>query len=544
MTTSESLLASIINDEDQLLPPYDDTTRRHSTIIVSIFNLSATIVGGGILSVPLAMSKCGILLGSLLMIISVVITDKSLYLMCLCARQTRTQTFGEVGKAAFGSYMESTISVILFIFLLFVLVAYMVLTKDIWTTIIEILLHKISVHRTVNPDLVLLATVLIMFPFLIRKNLYELRYNCYVGLTSVSILCFALCHHAYLNMTANDVDDRDAMQVLGSDVPVQEEALDDTTYTIKLWTSSFDDVLFAFPIITLAFLSIFNILPIQNSLIDPTVTRMKFVISGATTSCFTLTLLFGLGGYLYAQQDTNGNILLNVNSNGGTDILFFLGRLGCGVTIMLAMAMMLLPCRASLLEVLDMITNHPHIIPPPPQMVVSPSSSHEEGTPLLVQSTVVAQTPASSTSTQAYGTDGECIVKKSSPTAATTNTHGTLLEDDPWAHYGATIGIAALCYIIAIRVPGVAVVWSLCGSFLAFFIAFIYPAACYIQIQRKYPSTFGSTGRGGRDMDAAKTQKLNQTASWILFSWVILVFSVVGSIACTTKTVSQVFFSS
>ncbi len=440
---------------DILIPEFE-SAKRESSIVVAIFNLSATIVGGGVLSLPLAFSKCGVILGTLLMIIAAIVTERSLYLLCLCARISGATSYGEVGKAAFGKYMEYFISLLLWIFLMFVLVAYMVLLQDIWSSIIEIFFR---LESPPNSKMVLLGMVLLMSPFLIQKSLHSLRYNCYVGFASVSILCLALCHRAFVT-------------------PLPSPLL--------LWSTSFGDILFAFPIIILSFLSIFNVLPIQGSLIKPSRGRMILVIDGAVGTCFVLMQLFGLAGYFYAGSNTNGNILINADIHA--DWMFFLGRIGCGITIMLAMAMMLIPCRASLLELVDVFVNGPHIVP----LEVA------EQIPLL-------QTNKNRT------THGSLPVTMRRPN----------LMDNSFVHYFTTIAIALVCYVVAIRVPGVAFVWSLCGSFMAFLIAFILPAACYLEIQRSHPSV------------VVKSQ------AWIGFSWFLIVTSAISSIACTLQTMAS-----
>jgi amino acid permease len=427
---------------DALFPGFE-SPRRQSNLVASTFNLSATIMGGGVLSLPLAFQKCGIILGSLLMLVAAVVTERSLYLLCLCARITGATSYGEVGKFAFGTSMEYFISLVLFVFLTVVLVGYMVLVKDIWTSIVQI----VTGVQDIDSGQVLLVLLIFMSPFLVQKTLHALRFNCYIGLLSVSILCLALCRHAFI-----------------SPLPVP----------LVLWSNSLDDILFAFPIITLSFLSIFNVLPIQGSLIQPSRGRMLIVIDGAIGSSFVITLLFGMCGYLYAGVDTDGNILNNISASG--DWLFFLGRLGCGLTMMLVMPMVLLPCRESLLEVLDVAVLGPHVMP------------------------VGEEIPLVSTNSN----------------ATTTRRH---LNDIPWIHYLATFGIVFSCFVIAKHVPGVAFVWSLCGSFMAFLITFFLPAACYLKIQRrKYPNT------------------RNESESWIWFSWVLLVASTIGAVACTIHT--------
>lgn len=81
------LLTTKIHSLDLLIPGPESSLRRAS-FISAIFNLIATIVGGGVLSMPLAFAKTGIVLGTILMICAGIITDLSLYLLVCCARKT------------------------------------------------------------------------------------------------------------------------------------------------------------------------------------------------------------------------------------------------------------------------------------------------------------------------------------------------------------------------------------------------------------------------------------------------------------------------
>lgn len=367
--------------------------------------------------------------------------------------------------------METAISGLLFVFLLFVLVAYMVLVRDIWTPIVGLVISGVSGNA------VLLGIVLIMAPFLVQRTLYELRFNCYVGFASTAILCLALCHRAIQKAIASD-----DMEIL---------------YT----TSNPGDALIAFPIIMLSFLSSFNVLPVQSALIEPTKQRVSGVISGAVLACFALMYLLGLAGYLYAGPLTKGNILLNCDHN--SDVLFLLGRVGCGITIMLATAMITLPCRDSGLEVIDtIISGHKKLHP------------HDD-----------AETCTTTEMTRSTYTPKVPVVHEDTPLLASINEEENEVDEspnfnifaDPWVHYGSTFGIVALCFIGAALAPSVATVWSLCGSSMAFVISFLLPAACYLQIQRRE-----------RDPDGLV---------WRMFSWFLVGFSIIGSIACTIQTI-------
>jgi amino acid permease len=468
------------NNGDILNPPFD-SPQRQSPRIVATFNLVATIVGGGVLSLPLAFEKCGVVFATMLMILSAIITDQSLYLLCLAARKTGATSYGQVGRDAFGPLMDTSISVLLFVFLLFVLTAYMVLLRDIWTPLVNTRVFP----NSINGDLVLLAILVLMSPFLVQRTLYSLRFNCYTGFGSVSILCVALVHHAWITF----------------DWSVSKS-------TVKLFPEQWGDALFAFPIIMLSFLSAFNVLPIQNALLQPTRQRTKSVVNMAVTACFALMYCFGLGGYMFAQEATEGNILLNCNHD--TDWMFLLGRIGCGVTIMLALAMMMLPCRDSLLEVVDLI--------------VSSSTAHSTE---ALPDTIPAGEKTFLLRASNGDTDEEDATLQSQ---ASMTPPPSSIQQIPLVHYGSTLGITLLCYLGAVMAPGVAIVWSLCGSSMAFLIAFFLPAACYVKLEKRGSAT-----------DSSAT---NSCIYWKVFSWFLITFSIVGGAACTTQTILMIEWKS
>jgi amino acid permease len=454
---------------DILVPPFDSPQRK-SPLVVATFNLSATIIGGGVLSLPYAFSKTGLWLGTLLMVIAAVMTERSLFLLCLCSRLTGATTYGEVGEAAFGPWMEYFVSGLLGIFLLFVIIAYMVLAGDIWSSLVQIAVGLDNPPP--NKDLVLVAILILIAPCLVQGSLHALRFNCYIGFASVSILCIALVHHAWTT----------------------------STDYVLWWSNELKDILIAFPIITLSFLSIFNVLPIQNALLRPTRSRILLSIDGAMISCFVLTSVFGVAGFLYAGKNTDGNILNNCDASGN-DRFLLLGKVGCGITVVLAMPMMLLPCRASLLEVLDVLVHGPH---------KTPVEKEEENQTLIA---------AHDDSNPGYGS----IPPEQQPTTKDAKQQRTMIviTDNTLVHYVSTLLIVLTCYVVAINVPGVAIVWSIIDCFMGYLLSFMLPCACYLRIQTRYP---------GHSL---------ASQSWVWFSWVLLIASTVASLACTIETVTR-----
>mmetsp|Transcript_25772 Transcript_25772/g.28870 ORF Transcript_25772/g.28870 Transcript_25772/m.28870 type:complete len:495 (+) Transcript_25772:83-1567(+) len=484
-----------------ILDPEFNSPQRKSNVVVAVFNLTASIMGGGLLSIPYAFSKSGILLGSLLMVVAAIITERSLYLLCLCSRLTGATTYGEVGEAAFGKSMEYFISFTLGIYLMFAITGYMVLVKDIWTSLVDII-GNMNEENPPNGELVLGIIIILITPFLVQKSLYALRFNCYISFTSVSILCLALIHQAWTS-TASTTSS--VMLWLNSDV--------------LWWSSNFEDVLIAFPIISLSFAGIYNVLPIQNSLKNPTRSRILLAVDGSILSCFVVTQLFGLAGYLYAGKQTDGNILNNCDP--AHDLFLLLGQFCCGITVILAMPMLLLPCRTSLLEVLDVLVNGEHKTPV--------EIEEAENLPLIIADLKSTRNNNYNSTNSTTPTDGQNQQQQQNNNQE--NKHNcpkntmrrskTHIIDNTYVHYTSTLLIFVVCYVFAVHVPGVAVVWSILGCSMGFLISFILPCVCYLKIQKRYPS---------------HTLKSN---AWVWFSWILLVNSSIAMVACTTETIKR-----
>ena len=489
---------SIMKAADDILVPEFNSPQRKSTVVVAAFNLTATIMGGGVLSIPYAYSKSGIILGSLLMVVAAIITERALYLLCLCSRLTGAATYGEVGEAAFGKNMEYFISLILGIFLMFAITGYMVLAKDIWTALVTII-GRFDETTPPSDTVVLGVTILLIIPFLVQKSLYALRFNCYVSFSSVSILCLALIHQAWTTLSPT------TMVWSNNDV--------------LWWSTNFEDVLLAFPIISLSFVGIFNVLPIQNALFKPTRSRILLAVDGSILSCFVFAQLFGLSGYLYAGKQVDGNVLKNCDP--ASDPFLFLGQFCCGITVVLVIPMMLLPCRSSLLEVLDVLVYGPHQTPV--------ELEESERLPLIIADAKSIKTNnnynSTATTTTTNGQNQQQLQQSGHETKYScpnnTRRFKTHIIDNTFIHYTSTLVIIFTCYMIAIHVPGVADVWSILGCSMGFLISFILPSVCYLKIQKRYPD------------------HTLESKAWVWFSWILLVTSSFALVACTTETIIQ-----
>ena len=458
------------------------------------------------------------------MLFAAYIHDFSLYILCSCARRTGGRSYTDVTRTGFGVKAEILTSIFLCILLCLMLVAYMVLVKDIWTPIMLFLFPQLenyisqkmdpgATHEAIIDEAGPVVLALILFlnsPLLLKRDLYALRHTCYVGFASLVILTIALIFKAYY----------------------QNVVVDPTMFEreVKWFSWDIGDWIFAFPIIGLSFMSTYNVLSVHGSLVDPTRKRIKTVLDASIILCFCFFTVVGLCGYMYAYSNTQGNILLNFPL---ADKAILLGRLGYGFTLMFGLPLVTLPNREALLSIPDQWAQlkEDEKKKKLPSNIVNGVDFDEE-TPLAVS---FAQNDSKHSLT--YSVDNE--ETRSTDTFSEISQNETkakpeqgevksVLKESHFEplrpptimeyiiHFSSTAIIVIICYVFAVGVPSVAVVWSICGSSMAIIVSFILPTMCYAKIRAKK----GFTRR-------------------MIGSWLLLIFSVIAAIVCTTQTLMR-----
>ena len=263
------------NESLEFIDPPADSPLRKTTFVVGTFNLVATIVGGGVLSLPLAFAKTGIVLGTIMMAFSAAITDFSLYLMCCCARRTGCSSYMDIVRHSFGPFAEICTTASLWVFLSGVLVAFNVLLKGIFAPLARDFLKSVDI--IVGGDqfdsFVLVSILLVVSPLTLKHNLYALRNICYVGFTSVCVIVISISIRAVQRNV--DMVNENSMENL------KYAELVGTSTTIKYTTNDWMDALFAFPIYILAFLCSYNIVEVHG--VSPTLKYNLFHSISSTT---------------------------------------------------------------------------------------------------------------------------------------------------------------------------------------------------------------------------------------------------------------------
>lgn len=171
--------------------------------------------------------------------------------------------------------------------------------------------------------------------------------------------------------------------------------------------------------------------------------------------------------------------------------------------VMLAMPMIMVPCRDSLFTLPLQYRAWKHV------------SKHHNGHNDTVIATEEGETASLLNEPTKQGTHNETH-------HVHLDNNRTMSAKQTVIHVITTFIIVSVAYLGATKAPSVALVWSICGSSMAFIIAFILPAACYIKLRH---------------------ERKGHTHRILVASWVLLILSVIGAIACTVQTFWRIFLA-
>lgn len=397
----------------------------------AIFNLASTIIGGGILSLPYAFEKCGLVLAAFFMVVSAIASNFSLYVIVSCSRRGGATTYEEIVRKALGP-RAGLVTVTLLVLLTFLtMVAYVILMKDLVGSLGEQFLYARAISASEKNVLTVICLALVS-PMLFARSMDALRYTSIFSLCAVFLLAIAISVRAIqsLDSTASS-----------QDIP------------IKLFPTHWRDAVFAFPIISISFLCHFNVLPVYRELHKPTRHRLKKIVSATMFSTWAFYMVVATMGYLYAYKLPGGvqdDILNNFRIN---DALMNVGRLGLLVTIMMNLPLIMQPCRMNTIRLGKYISGF--------VKTYGSRAAHGEDIALLTTPTALPE----------------------AVTPAVPYVNQTVF------HVGLTVALICGVVALALVLPGVAVVWNMVGSTVGILISYVLPCVSYIIIRKSRPNS-------------------------------------------------------
>eukprot|EP00471_Norrisiella_sphaerica_P010991 CAMPEP_0184499510 /NCGR_PEP_ID=MMETSP0113_2-20130426/41663_1 /TAXON_ID=91329 /ORGANISM="Norrisiella sphaerica, Strain BC52" /LENGTH=533 /DNA_ID=CAMNT_0026887433 /DNA_START=243 /DNA_END=1844 /DNA_ORIENTATION=+ len=286
----------------------------------SIFTLSSSAIGAGLLSLPLVMRNTGLVLGSTLCIIGAILALLSMNMLVDTAdvilfarggRGGRMITYSELVSQILGPRWGVFLEVTLLVYCFGTIVGYLLVIGRAIGGVCAAL--DVGLPSEGFP---IMLAALFALPLALFRDISSLALSSLLAIAAMMYVCFSITYRGTQLGTFKNIPTPIAR--VGSD-----------------FCSSATIVFFAYNCHV-------NIFSIYSSLHYPLVSRMKKVTQRSVALEVSLYLLVASSGYLIFHDDTKGNILLNFPA---TDMLLTIGKAGVACALTSSLPLCLHPCR-------------------------------------------------------------------------------------------------------------------------------------------------------------------------------------------------------
>mmetsp|Transcript_54428 Transcript_54428/g.69963 ORF Transcript_54428/g.69963 Transcript_54428/m.69963 type:complete len:458 (+) Transcript_54428:51-1424(+) len=340
---------SIKTDDNVLDSPliyhYDDAEQKQeqdegpesekASLAASIFNLSNTTLGAGVVSIPYFYSQCGIILGTIILLIISLLAVFCNYLLVNASWETGIWSFGELATKSYGERGTATFQICMLSLTLGVMSAYFVQLGETGSETLNSLLPKHLRHEWYTSELFVKAcfTACPIIPFAIQRKLSALANASLLVVLVILYLAFVVC---YVSASARTDDGDD-------DGPIDD-------LKMAFFGSEFFTAL---PIVVLAFGNSVNVHEVVVEMKNPTRFRVLTLLISTNLLVSIVYIIIGIAGYSHFRNHTSDNIIINYEGVTGSELgIVSIAEVGLVLVVVCSYPMLLFPCRACLDTVL------------------------------------------------------------------------------------------------------------------------------------------------------------------------------------------------
>ena len=287
----------IENPEDGDGQKVDEEMQGKDSVKTSGAQIANTIMGAGILSIPIIMRYLGFLLGIIFILFLAFCTIYSVFILIRCHEITGKNGFSMLGKITMGKFGSILIKIIIIINNLGFCIAYFRIFGEVFQTIIQ---------GWVSPDsfwannwhnfIYIILCSFIMFSFIFIKNLSSLKKVAYMGVSAVLVFTIGLTLLFLHKGVHHYLDSNISWKFLKSNC-------------------SFSEAFKMIPSVFLAFLFQFNVFPIYSSLKEKNLESMMKATKIGVGYSLSIFLVVGIIGFLLYGLNMNETLLNSLSED-------------------------------------------------------------------------------------------------------------------------------------------------------------------------------------------------------------------------------------
>ncbi|PKU64231.1 amino acid transporter AVT6A isoform X1 [Dendrobium catenatum] len=270
----------------------------------AVFNLSTTIVGAGIMSLPATMKVLGLVPGIAMIVLFAFLTEASIELLIRFSRIGKSIAYGDVMGDSFGKAGRMLLQICVVINNVGVMVVYMIIIGDVLSGTSSSGVHHSGVLEGWFGDhwwngrffVLLVTTILIFAPLASFKRVDSLRYTSALSVALAVVFVVITAGIAVLKLLVGSI----LMPKLFPDIP----------NLASIW-----NLFTAVPVLVTAFICHYNVHSIDNELEDSS--QIKPIVRTSLTLCSTVYVATSFFGYLLFGESTLHDVLANFDANLG-----------------------------------------------------------------------------------------------------------------------------------------------------------------------------------------------------------------------------------
>lgn len=325
-----------------------DPIPQNGTISGAVFNISTTMVGAGIMSIPATMKVLGIIPGLIVIVLVAVITDLTVEFMLRFTSSGKAVTYAGMVGESFGSVGSLAVKICVITTNLGVLIVYFIILGDVLcgnefngTTHLGILQQWFGVHWwTCRAFALLIVALFIMLPLVMLRRVDSLKYSSALSI-ALALVFVVICSSM-------------AFKALWSGKTQSVRIFPDFSQVTAL------DLFTTVPIFVTGFGFHVNVHPIRAELVKPS--DMSIAVRISLLISVAIYFAIGFFGYLLFGDSIMPDVLINFDQNSDSSVGRLLDdiiRLSYALHLALVFPIMFYSLRANIDELLFSNKNKP-----------------------------------------------------------------------------------------------------------------------------------------------------------------------------------------
>ncbi|XP_060213006.1 amino acid transporter AVT6C-like [Lycium barbarum] len=289
-----------------LLPKTESCSTRENKLLIlrAVFNVSTSIIGAGIMSVPATLKVLGVIPAFVLIVLVALLVDISVEFMLRFTYAGESKTYAALMNESFGKIGSVVVQICVMITNLGCLIMYLIIIGDVLSGQGEhlgVVQEWFGIHWWNSRNFAILFIVLfVMLPLVLYRRIESLWLSSALAVL-LAIVFVVIC--SVMAITAI---------LKGKTVsPRMLPQMDNETSFFNLFT--------AVPVIVTAFTFHFNVHPIGTELGNPA--AMSSAVKISLVLCAAIYFSIGIFGYLLFGDSIMPDILVNFDKSSGTSAI-------------------------------------------------------------------------------------------------------------------------------------------------------------------------------------------------------------------------------